>query len=129
MVYTQQRRRAMNKAVRALYPDIHFYESPNGIPVMECSTLPAGARRMEDSDELFRMVDSHCVRTNEIGMPMPDYGKALPVFISSMEINGRSTRNFYRVNYVSVSDISKGKAAEYINKGVLYAVAKDTCNP
>ena len=122
MVYTQQRRRAMNKAVRAMYPDICFYESPNGIPVMECSTLPEGARRMEDADELFRKVDSHCVRTNEIGMTMPDYGKALPVFIRSMEINGRSTRHFYRVNYVSVSSLSKEKAAQYISEGKLYAV-------
>lgn len=124
MTYTQQRRRAMNKAVRTLYPDLNFYESDNGIPVMECSELPQGAKRMDDADDFLRMVDEHCTRTNEIGLHMEDYGKALPVFIRSMELNGREVRHYYRVNYVSVSEASKERAAQYIAEGKLYAVVR-----
>lgn len=122
MIYAQQRRRAMNKAVRALYPDTKFTESANGIPVMECSTLPKGAVRMDDACDLFRMVSEHCVREDAMGRQTADYGKALPVFIRSMEINGKAIRHFYRVNYVSVSEASKERAAEYIAEGKLYAV-------
>lgn len=127
MIYTQQRRRAMNKAVRALYPDLDFYESDNSIPVMECSQLPQGAKRMDDADDFFRMVDEHCVRTNDMGMHMADYSKALPVFIRSMMLEGKNSadvRHFYRVNYVSVSDASKERAAQYIAEGKLYAVVQ-----
>lgn len=122
MIYTQQRRRAMNKAVRALYPNVSFHESPDGIPVMECNTLPQGARRIDIADELFSKVDKHCVRINDMGTHIPDYGKAFPVFIQSMELTDKSVRHFYRVNYVSPSDASKMRAAEYIAEGKLYAI-------
>lgn len=121
MVYTQQRRRAMNKVVRSLYPDINFQESANGIPVMQCSKLPENVRRVDNADDLFQAVDSHCVRTNEYGLVIQDFSKALPVFISSMELSGRDVRHFYRVNYVSVSELSKSRAAQYISEGKLYA--------
>lgn len=129
MIYTQQRRKALNKATKTLYPYIKFYESANGVPVMECAELPAGARRVESAKDLFRRVDDHCVRVNEVGLHMQDYGKALPVFIRSMELEGRGVRHFYRVNYVSVLEGSKQRAAEYIAEGKLYAVLQDTCNP
>lgn len=130
MNYTQQRRRAMNKAVRALYPDIDFYESPNGVPVMECVKLPEGAVRVTDADDFLREVKEHCTRTNDIGLHTTDFSKALPVFIRSMELMERDTRHFYRVNYVSMSELSQRKAAEYIADGKLYAVVnQDTCNP
>lgn len=112
----------MNKAVRTLFPDMKFYESDNGIPVMECDTLPEGARRIEEPEILFAAVDDHCRRPIEIGLYEADYSKALPVFIRSMELNGNATRFFYRVNYVSPSKASKQRAADYIADGKLYAV-------
>lgn len=114
----------MNKAVRALYPDIYFYESPNGVPVMECRQLPQGAKRMDDADDFLRMVREHCVRADAMGRDIADYGKALPVFIRSMELDGREERYYYRVNYVSISEKSLEKAAEYIAEGKLYAVVR-----
>ena len=125
MIYTQQRRRALNRAMRSMHPGIEFYESPGGIPVMECYTLPEGARQILDADEFVAQVQAHCVRTNEVGLHIPDYGKVLPVFIRSMELTGNgSTReeHFYRVNYVSISEASLQKAADYIAEGKLYAV-------
>lgn len=122
MIYTQQRRRAMNKAVRTMYPDIDFYESPDGIPVMECGQLPKGAALITDTDTFIARVNEHCIRTNEVGLHMTDFGKTLPVFIRSMELTGKDTRHFYRVNYVSASEASQNKAAEYIAEGKLYAV-------
>lgn len=115
----------MNKAMRSLYPDIEFYESSNGVPVMECGTLPEGARRIEHPEELLDRVERHCVRTNDMGMHIPDLGKAYPVFIRSVELAGKNSsdvRPYYRVNYVSMSDISRQRASAYIAEGKLYAV-------
>ena len=102
MIYTQSRRKAMNKAVRALYPDIDFYESPNGVPVMECSRLPEGAVRIDFPEDLFTRVDEHCVHVNEMGTPIKDYSKAFPVFIRTMELTGGDVRYFYYINYILV---------------------------
>lgn len=112
----------MNKAVRRLYPYMEFHESPGGIPVMECGKLPEGAVQIMDADDFFRQVNEHCRKSNEIGLYTEDYHKALPVFISSMELNGREARRYYRVNYVSATESSRLKAAEYIAEGKLYAV-------
>lgn len=124
MIYTQQTRRALNKAVRSMFPDTEFYESPSGIPVMECYTLPEGAKQIMDADEFVSQVRKKAVRINDMGTPITDYGKTLPVFIDSMELKGEgSTRkeSFYRVNYVSMSEYSLQKAMEYIAEGRLYA--------
>ena len=112
----------MNKAVRSLYPDINFYESPGGIPVMECEKLPKGAVQIMDADDFFRKVNEHCRKANNIGFHIEDYHKTLPVFIRSMELSGRDIHHFYRVNYVSATEGSKRKAAQYISEGKLYAV-------
>lgn len=125
MVYAQQRRKAMNKAVRALYPDIEFYESPSGIPVMECGRLPEGAVQIMDADDFIGKVKEHCRKSSEIGLYVEDYHKALPVFIRSMELTGLNSadvRHYYRVNYVSATEASRQRAAEYIAEGKLYAV-------
>ena len=125
MNYTQSRRKAMNKAVRSLYPDIDFYESPNGVPVMECGRLPKGAVQIMDADDFLRQVDEHCRKPNEIGLYATDFSKALPVFIRSMELDGKNSadvRHYYRVNYVSATEASRQRAAEYIADGKLYAV-------
>lgn len=127
MIYTQARRRAMNAAVRNMYPDIRFHESSNGIPVMECDTLPRGAVRIEDAFELMSRVNEHCVRKDGMGNDMTDYGKALPVFILSFELTGNHSQNkrtYYRVNYVSPSEKSQETAAGYIKDGKLFAVIK-----
>lgn len=125
MIYTQQRRRTLNKAVRSMFPDTEFYESPGGIPVMECHTLPEEAKQVMDADEFVREVRKKAVRINDMGTPIADYGKTLPVFIDSMELKGEGSarkESFYRVNYVSISDCSLQKATEYIAEGRLYAV-------
>lgn len=124
MIYTQQRRRALNKAVKEMYPEIEFKESPDGIPVLECSRLPVQVRIIQDKDLFFHQVHSHC--SKDIGMDRIklDYSKTLPVFILSMELTGegsRKKRTFYRVNYVSITESSLKKAGEYIDKGILYA--------
>ena len=115
----------MNKAVRSLYPDIDFYESPNGVPVMECGRLPKGAVQIMDADDFLRQVHEHCRKTSEIGLYVEDYHKAFPVFIRSMELTGMNSadvRHYYRVNYVSATEASRQRAAEYIAEGKLYAV-------
>ena len=125
MNYTQSRRKAMNKVVRSLYPDIDFYESPNGVPVMECGRLPKGAVQIMDADDFLRKVDEHCRKTNEIGLYTADYHKSLPVFIRSMELVGKNSaevRHYYRATYVSTTEASRQRAAEYIADGKLYAV-------
>lgn len=122
MIYTQQRRRALNRALRSLYPNVDFYESANVVPVMECSTLPEGARLITDADDFIRQVREHCIHRNEMGTSIADYGKTLPVFIRSMELEGREVQHFYRVNYVSINECSLQRAAEYIAEGKLYAV-------
>ena len=128
MIYTQQRRRSMNKAVRELYPDIDFYESPDGIPVMVCSTLPEGAVQIMDSEDFINRIKNYCRRENEMGTTIIDYRKAYPVFIRSLELGGKSlaeARIYFRVNYVSATENSIRKAEEYINEGKLYAVQRN----
>jgi hypothetical protein len=108
-----------------MFPDTEFYESPSGIPVMECYTLPEGAKHIMDADEFVSQVRKKAVRINDMGTPITDYGKTLPVFIDSMELKGEGSarkESFYRVNYVSISDCSLQKATEYIAEGRLYAV-------
>lgn len=125
MIYTQSRRKAMNKAVRSLYPDIDFYESPNGVPVMECGKLPKDAVLITDADGFLRKVNEHCRKSNDIGLHTEDHHKALPVFIRSMMLEGKNSsdvRHYYRVNYVSATEGSQQKATEYIAEGKLYAV-------
>ena len=133
MIYTQQRRKAMNKATRALFPDIQFRENLETSPLMECETLPKDATLVTDAREFFRNVHEHCSHVNEMGTIVQDSDKAMPVFIRSVELtgkNGYSTRIYYRVNYVSPTEDSQKKALEYIADGKLYAVMqKDTCNP
>lgn len=120
MIYTQQKRRALNKAAKAMFPDVEFTE-PTGIPVMECNGLPSSARLIVDPDDFLARVNDICVRKNTAGMNVPDYGKSVPVFIKSMEYIGNSCRLYYRVNYVSPSLTSQEKAEEYISKGLLYS--------
>lgn len=125
MIYTQQRRRVLNKAVRSMFPGTEFYESPGGIPIMECHTLPEGAVQIMDAAEFIGQVRERAVRVNDMGTPIADYGRTLPVFIESMELTGEGSRKketFYRVNYVSISELSLQKASEYIAEGKLYSV-------
>ena len=130
MIYTQQRRRSMNKYVRAMYPNIKFYESTNGVPVMECNKLPEGAILVTDEDSFADRVRNFCSHVNEMGVRLPDNNLAFPVFILSKELSGSQTSSFYRVNYVSYSDASLKQAFKYIAEKVLYtAPAQDTCNP
>lgn len=122
MIYTQQRRKELNKATRALFPNIEFHENLNGIPVMECTRLPRGAKRIDSAEDFLEKLNRHSVRINDMGTCMPDYSKVLPVFIRSMKLEGKNVHHYYRVNYVSLSEISKRQAEQYINKGKLYAV-------
>lgn len=122
MIYTQQRRRAMNKVVRSLYPDIEFYESPDGVPVMECEKLPERAVHILSPNEFIQKLDRHCLQKNDIGLMKTDIHKVLPVFIRSTELNGRLERHYFRVNYVSSSQASMQRAIGYIEEGKLYAV-------
>ncbi len=125
MIYTQQRRRALNRAVRSMFPGTEFYESPDGVPVLECSALPEGAAQILDAEEFISRMKGKAIRINDMGTPIPDYGKTLPVFIESMELKGECSARkklFYRVNYVSLSECSLRKALEYIEQGKLYAV-------
>lgn len=112
----------MNKDTRALFPNIEFTENPNGIPVMECTKLPKGAKRIDSAESFFDKLNRYCVNINEMGTHIPDYNKAIPVFIRSMELNGKDVYHYYRVNYVSLSEISQRQAEQYINEGKLYAV-------
>lgn len=130
MNYTQQRRRSMNKNVRAMYPNIKFYESTCGVPVMECSKLPKGACLVTDENRFINQVKEFCTHTNEMGVQIPDNNKAYPVFVLSKELNGSQTSYYYRVNYVSCSTESLEQASKYIAEKLLYtAPAQDICNP
>ena len=122
MEYTNMRRKSMNKALRALYPDIEFREQTSSVPVMVCYTLPQGAERIDSADVLLDKVQKYCIRENEMGLHLPDYSKALPVFILSNELKDGKIQHFYRVNYVSPTEGSQQRAAEYIAQGKLYAV-------
>ena len=122
MIYTQARRRALNKALRNMYPEVDFFESANGIPVMKCSTLPKGVKHINNTDDFIRQVKEHCTHRNEMGTTITDYNKTLPVFIESMELDKNKVQHFYRVNYVSANECSLQKAADYISEGKLYAV-------
>ena len=124
MLYTYQRRKALNKAVREMYPDMRFEEYTNGVPVMVCHSLPQDAVRIVDTDEFMQRITSHCSKTGHNGVLIPDHSKTLPVFIRSMELTGEGSKQkelFYRVNYVSISESSLQRAEEYIGEGKLYA--------
>ena len=121
MIYTNARRRKMNKALTS----ITFSETSGSIPVMECDRLPEGAVQIDCIDTLARRVQTYCSRTNQLGMTIPDYGKALPVFILSQKPDGCGFRPFYRVNYVSPTEASQQRASDYITQGLLYAVLRD----
>lgn len=133
MIYTQARRKALNKATRSMHPEVKFYESTDGVPIMECYELPVSAVRVTDPEEFTRKLKEKAVRINDMGTLIPDYGKALPVFIESMELRGNGSsreERFYRVNYVTISEGSLKKAEEYIAEGKLYTIQpEDTCNP
>lgn len=124
MIYTQQRRRALNKAVREMYPEVKFYESPSGIPMLECYELPQQIQQVQDKDWFISRIQNYCSKDIGMGMTKPDYSKSLPVFILSMELTGDGSKRknyFYRVNYVSVTESSLEKAGQYIEHGKLYA--------
>ena len=133
MIYTQARRKALNKATRSMHPEVKFYESTGGVPIMECYKLPIAAVRVTDPEEFTRKLKEKAVRINDMGTLIPDYGKALPVFIESMELRGEGSNRkeqFYRVNYVTISEGSLKKAEEYIAEGKLYTIQpEETCNP
>ena len=124
MIYTQQRRRALNKAVREMYPDTTFYESANGVPMLECYDLPQQMQPVQDTEWFIHQIRTHCSKDIGMGVLKPDYSKTLPVFVLSTELTGdgsKHTNHFYRVNYVSATEYSLQKAAEYIAEGKLYA--------
>lgn len=130
MIYTQQRRRNMNKEVRNMYPNIQFYESSGSIPVMECNKLPEGAGLVTDEESFTQQVKNYCCRTNEMGTQLADNSLAYPVFILSKKLNGSKTSYYYRVNYVTYSDASLKAAYKYITDKVLYTVpVQHTSNP
>ena len=124
MLYTYQRRKALNKAVREMFPEVKFHESANGVPVMECYTLPQGVVQINDAERFMQQLTQHCSKGEHNGIRIPDFSKTLPVFIKSMELTGDGSRQkeiFYRVNYASISEVSMRKAGEYIAEGKLYA--------
>lgn len=122
MIYTNSRRRKMNKALVSLYPDITFSEASSSIPVMECNHLPEGAVQIDCIETLKNHVNTYCSRTNHLGLTLLDHSKTLPVFILSQKPDVAGLRTFYRVNYVSPTEDSILRAAEYIDQGLLYAV-------
>ena len=79
-------------------------------------------RLFDSADALLDKVQKYCIRENEMGLHLPDYSKALPVFILSNELKDGKIQHFYRVNYVSPTEGSQQRAAEYIAQGKLYAV-------
>lgn len=124
MLYTFQRRKALNKAVREMYPEVKFYESANGVPMLECYELPKQVQPVQDKERFVQQIHTHCSKKIGLDMTKPDYSKALPVFISSLELTGdgsKQTNHFYRVNYVSITEPSIRKAMQYIDEGKLYA--------
>lgn len=120
MIFTQQKRREMNKKMKAMYPDIKFTEHSPSIPVMECDELPSDATIITDVDRFIQSLHQKTKRTNEAGITFTDFKKALPVFIRSMELNGNDIRYYYRVNYVTPTDASIVQAIKYIREGILY---------
>ena len=125
MIYTNSRRRKMNKALVSLYPDITFSEASNSIPVMECDILPEGAVQIDCIETLKNHVSTCCSRTGHLGLTLLDHSKTLPVFILSQKPDGTGLRPFYRVNYVSPTEDSILRAAEYIAQGLLYVAPGD----
>jgi hypothetical protein len=124
MLYTFQRRKALNKAVREMYPEVKFYESANGVPMLECYELPKQMKQVQDLEWFIHEVRMHCSKKIGLGNLEPDYSKALPVFILSLELTGEGSKQenyFYRVNYVSITEPSLRKAEQYIAEGKLYA--------
>lgn len=122
MVYTYQRRRAMNKMARTLFPDIEFQEEKDGVPVMTCSVLPPTARRIEPEENFPDLLMELCEKKDEMGRKITDKAKYLVVFVKSTRIEGQTTTTYYRVNYVSPATCSIDIACRYIAEGKLYAV-------
>lgn len=124
MLYTYQRRRALNKVVRDMYPEVNFYENASGVPIMECNNLPQGIKQVTETESFIQRIIRHCSKPGCKDTYIPDYSKALPVFIECMQLTGEGSRRvekFYRVNFVSVSEKSLEKAGELIAEGKLYA--------
>ena len=124
MLYTYQRRRALNKVVRDMYPEVNFYENTSGVPVMECNNLPQGFKQVTEAESFIQRIIRHCSKPGCKDTYIPDYSKTFPVFIESMQLTGEGSKKvekFYRVNFVSVSEKSLEKAGELIAEGKLYA--------
>lgn len=124
MIYTNTRRRYMNRKLIAMYPDIKFREQSSSIPIMECDYLPHGAMQIDRAETLIGLVQQYCTRTNHLGMQVSDFSKTIPVFILSNRLDGDTMQHFFRVNYVSPSEASIKRASEYIAKGQLYAAPR-----
>lgn len=118
MIYTFQRRRALNKVVRAMFPGMKFEENTDGVPVLRTYKLPDSAVQVIEISELLRLVDENC-SINECGIRRPDPKSVLPVFIKGYDISEMKERVYWRVNYVSCTEHSKRKAAQYVEEGRL----------
>lgn len=131
MIYTQQKRRAYNKAAKNMFADTGFIEPFDGIPVMECNTLPNEVTSIHYEDSFFADMLAICTRQTGMGKTF-DESKVIPVFIESIELNGKQSRRYWRVNYVSPQEKSMEEAARYIKEGKLYAektLRYIQCNP
>lgn len=119
MVYTFQRRRALNKVVRAMFPDIKFEEDTDGVPILRTYKLPDNAVQVIEISELLRLIDENC-SINEYGICRTNPNSVLPVFIKGYDISGTEERICWRVNYVLCTEQSKRKAAQYVEEGKLF---------
>ena len=116
-----------------MFPEIRFHENADGVPVMECYTLPQDVVLISDAERFIDQLTQHCSMGEYNGIRIPDFSKTLPIFIKSMKLTGEGSKRmeiFYRVNYTSISKASLRKATEYIAEGKLYAaMSANESNP
>lgn len=118
MIYTFQKRRALNKVMRSLFPETEFHEEA-GVPMMYTYAIPAKCRKVESIEEFLRLVDESC-SIDECGTRRLNPKSVLPIFIEGKIISGDAERMVWRVNYVMCTEYSKRRAAEYVEKGKVF---------
>ena len=112
MIYTYQKRKDLNGIAKQRYAGVQFEECRDGVPRMQCRSLPDGVVEVRDVAELG-VYAAWCWVQHRV---------PLPVFCA-IGWNARTcTADFYEVNYVtSGSDEHLREASKYIIQGRLFA--------
>lgn len=110
MVYTFLRRRKLNNAFRAMFPDMEVEENKDGVPMLFTNQLPEKAFIVENVSEIESKIEPCTFAWKSV----------IPVLVKTGMTDKLAER--FLVNYVNMSNDSLMRAKEYIAQERLYLI-------